>query len=76
MKKKYVSVPWKYVMPLLILLSGVALWYTENLRVKAGYFNDGNLITWNAVAYAVFFGLFSGYIISSLINKATGGKNK
>jgi hypothetical protein len=48
------------------------LYYTNQKRVEVGYFDDGEWIFYNSVAYVVFFGLITGFVISNLIGRANG----
>lgn len=60
---------WDYIMWILLLATGYALYYTEIERAKIGYFTDGPLIFWGSFSYVLFFGLVTGYIISKLLKK-------
>jgi D-alanyl-lipoteichoic acid acyltransferase DltB (MBOAT superfamily) len=60
---------WDYLIWGLLIGTGYLLYHTNVLRAQVGYFEDGPLIFWNSLAYVVFFGLVTGYIISKLIKK-------
>lgn len=55
----------------LIIISGLALFYTNTQRVKAGYFTNSTWIFWDAFMYVIFFGLISGYVIAKIISWMT-----
>lgn len=73
-RKKVGIRKWEYLIWGLMLISGAALYYTNKLRADSmgGYFSDGALITWNSIAYVVFFGLVTGYVVGSIVSRANG----
>lgn len=60
---------WKYIILGLMVISGYMLYWTNMMRVEAGFFEDGLWIFWNNFAYVVFFGLVTGFVLSNLIGK-------
>ena len=51
----------------LLALSGYFLYYTNVARAEAGFWMDGHLIFMNNLAYILFFGLMTGYVLSNLL---------
>ena len=65
---------WNLVILGLMVVSGFALYYTNIMRVKYGFWDNGLWIFYNNFAYVVFFGLITGFVISNLISRANGRK--
>lgn len=68
----YIRKNWNYFVIGLIIVSGYALYYTNQLRTAVGFFEDPLYIFYNNIAYVVFFGLITGLVIGNIVDKTKG----
>ena len=54
----------------LMAASGYCLYYTNMQRTLAGYFTNSHWIFLDNVAYVVFFGLVTGFVIGIIVDTA------
>jgi hypothetical protein len=57
-----------YIVWGIILLTGMASWYTNHYRVIYGFFTSDGWIFWDGFFYTLFYAFIVGYVVAKVIS--------